>query len=316
MSDADTAGQTAADDQTQDQGDAERDVVDQGEKNGTADKKADDQAALAKGDDKAKSDWRDGIEDQKVRDFAGRFTTAGEMARTALELRQKVSGMIKVPGKNATEEETAAFHKALGVPDSPDLYEVDIPKDLPEHLALDESSQESINGFKAAMHAIGAPPSTVNKAVNWYFEQLVAADATIAAQTKAKTEEASAALRKEWAGEYETNQNYAVHAARRFGDDGFVEMLNTAKVDGVKLGDHPAFLKVFASIGRRMTEDGFQAAMTGEEKQTVQEQIDDLTDQQHAAFAKGDTPKAERLDKQLRALYGQIAPGSATGRAA
>src|SRR5690606_27652501 len=44
---------------------------------------------------------------------------------------------IRVPGKDATQEEREAFLNKLGRPETPDAYEFAVPKDLPEHLPYD-----------------------------------------------------------------------------------------------------------------------------------------------------------------------------------
>src|SRR3546814_17122436 len=77
-------------------------------------------------------------------------------------------------------------------------------------------------------------------------------------QEKAAAErraEAETSLRREWGGDHERNLTFAQRAVRSFGDDTFVDFLESQEVEGVKLGDHPAFVRAFAAIGRAMGED-------------------------------------------------------------
>src|SRR5690606_9236482 len=108
--------------------------------------------------------------------------------------------------------------------------------------------------FLKSLHAAGAPPAVVNAAMGWYFEATQKMAEERAAATKRATEKADEDLRKEWGEDYKPNLAIAARAAKEFGGEDFARFLNTAEVDGVKLGDHPAFAKAFASIGRAMSE--------------------------------------------------------------
>lgn len=58
------------------------------------------------------------------------FKTLDELATSYRSAEQAIrdSGRVKVPGEGAPEAEVAAFHKAIGVPDTPDGYVIDLPK--------------------------------------------------------------------------------------------------------------------------------------------------------------------------------------------
>lgn len=74
-------------------------------------------------------DWRKSMagDNEDALNLLGRYTTPQDAARALVEQRQLLSkrdeGMIKLPGENATDEERAAFAKAMGIPESPDKYE-------------------------------------------------------------------------------------------------------------------------------------------------------------------------------------------------
>ena len=228
-------------------------------------------------EDGSSPDWRAGIGDRQLREFAGRFATPGDLARTALDLRQKLSQSVKVPGRNASEAEHRAFAKSLGVPDDPAGYSVALPEGLPEELQLDDVGRQQMDGFLARMHAAGATPAVVQAALDHYYGlALDAYDAAKAGGAQA-IENGQAALRRDWGGDYDVNVRAAQTAAMQFGDERFVELLETAKVDGVPLGDHPAFIKAFAGIGRRMMEDGPHVADSGGGTSgAVRDRIDEL----------------------------------------
>ncbi len=53
-----------------------------------------------------------------------------KLARSYLELERKLSTMVRVPRDDADETETAAFRRALGIPDTPDAYEINLSTDF------------------------------------------------------------------------------------------------------------------------------------------------------------------------------------------
>ena len=258
-------------------------------------------------DDIEAADWRAGLADEKVRTFAERFTSPAEAAKAAFELRQKLSNTVELPGKNASIEDIVQFHRKLGVPESPDQYEVA----LPNGQKLDNVANERINNFLAAMHGAGAPPAVVQTVFDAYF---AIADEATENQEK-RIEEArgtaEAELRREWGADYEANVQHARRAANDFGGERFTHFLENAAIDGIRLGDHPEFTRAFAAAGRRMSEDGIHMGLPDHQKTTIQDEIDSLQKQKMAALNKGESDKASRLDARQAALYERL-HGSAT----
>jgi hypothetical protein len=57
--------------------------------------------------------------------------------------RAKTEGMVRVPGEQATDEERAAFFKALGVPDTEEGYGFTKPEKMPDGVAHDEALEKA-----------------------------------------------------------------------------------------------------------------------------------------------------------------------------
>ncbi len=87
-------------------------------------------------------------------------------------LKKATEGMIKIPGEGATDDEIAAYRKAMGVPDTVDGYQLTIPEN-------DKEGYETIaREVRAAAHEAGIAPSKLSKV----WDKVVGA---IAAQTAA-----------------------------------------------------------------------------------------------------------------------------------
>lgn len=272
--------------------------------------------ATAPGPDGPVNDWRAGIEDAGARQYAGRFETPGEVATNAFHLRQKLSGTIRVPGPGADADEIANFKKAVGIPDTPDGYEIKLPDDVHPALALDKDGEKRLAEFRTRMHEAGAPGPAVQAAIDAYYDLMKDSIAGMTEAGSGHVETVDSALRKNWGADYDRNRQIAEHAAASLGGQGFVDFITTAKTDGVALRDHPEFLHAFAKIGHSMGEDTMHSGNSGtnaNDKDGTQANIERLQVEKFEAYDKGDMALANRLDREQRDLYALLYPGNAIG---
>ena len=262
-------------------------------------------------------DWRGSITDPKLKNFSDRFATPADAAKAAFDLRQKLSNAITIPGENASDEDRAAFRKAVGVPDTPEGYEVRVPDTLPENIrAMQETPQAKgrVSEFLKAMHEAGAPKAAAEKAVAMFYQYL-GEDAESMGKASEKTlDTADQAIRKEWGRDYDANLNAANTAFREFapGTDfkdelgRFVYMGPDESRRGLPANADPAMLQMFATVGRRMSEDGFMATTSEDQRQTLAQQHKDLTEQIHAAHARGDRVAVSPLENQRAEISAKL----------
>jgi len=112
-----------------------------------------------------------------IKDFKSLTKMAATAQRKATQneakYAEKYKGMVKVPDDKATKEEIAAYRKAVGVPDKPETYELQIPDDD------DKAGFEVIAGVvRTAAHEGGVP----NKVLSGIWGKVVTA---LQAQNKA-----------------------------------------------------------------------------------------------------------------------------------
>lgn len=147
----------------------------------------------------------------QFRDLPSVFKSLHE---TKAALSQRQDGMVKIPGESATDEERAAFNKAMGIPGSLDEYEIAIPEQLPEGVEL---TPDSLLGFREFAYQHGIPPKTASALVAFQIQAESAAIAQIQADQQAQAQEAQQALNREWGGQYEQKMMLAQRAAETFG---------------------------------------------------------------------------------------------------
>lgn len=246
--------------------------------------------------------WLDRFTDDKLRDHAGKYTSAQELAKAHRELRQQMSNAVFLPGKGASAEDLAKFRKQIGVPESADGYEWTTPKDHKPSEA--ETAQRAEINAKLHEANFTQAQQKVIDAVWQDMQQRAAADG--AKQQKKAIEGAQEALRTEWGGDYDANERAATAAWAQFGGD---QALEDIKLEGGgRLGDHPGLMKMFAQIGRATMESRGIAGMDSAAADSLKEEYDRLLDEQAQARAKGDTSQVKRLaarsDELARKMWG------------
>lgn len=252
------------------------------------------------------TDWRAGLAPE-MQSFARQFATPADAVRTALDLRQKLSTAVQMPGADADPEKRLEIFNRLGRPESPDGYEVAHPEAVPDWVSFeDETVQETQRSFLEAMHGAGATQEMVDAALGWYWGQFAASEA---ARDRAMDEEftsAEAGLRSEWGRDFERNLEHAGRAVAAFGGR---ELGDALERHG--LSNHPAVVRAFARIGRTMGEDDM---ISGSISDTTRDQ---LRRRAEGLVAEDDYWSNEAHQREMRQimlqLYGdkEIGPGAA-----
>ena len=156
---------------------------------------------------------------------------------------------LKIPGKDATPDDWAAFYKSIGAPDSADAYELPVPEG--EDTGFAKTAAE---WFKDA----GLLPQQA-QALAGKWNEFVAAQKQAAATAESerikaldsrnKSEESS--LKNEWGADHEANMELARRAVRQFMPQAKAADVITAIED--KLG-YAETMKLMHAIGKGLGE--------------------------------------------------------------
>lgn len=183
---------------------------------------------------------------------AHNFGGPEELGRAYMELEHKIGakGLI-IPGEGATPEERAAFHQALGCPESPEKYDLSGVKPPGEGFQPD---QPFIDAMKISAHKRGVPNATLagliedaqafqHQEVQQVYQDMVT-----------RATQATDTIKVEWGAAYPAKIQAAQKAAQAlFGPD--AEKLQfTSGPDGNEIGNNPVLLKILAELGEKMGE--------------------------------------------------------------
>ena len=246
-------------------------------------------------------DWTADLPDD-LKETGKRFTSKADAVRAIIDFRKRES-QVRVPGKNATPEEIATYHKAIGIPEKPEDYEF---PDLPEGLELTEEVKASRAEWGKRFQALGIPKEAAKELSKLANEEALRELKAVKEADEAFVKQQEAALRNEWKGEeYERNKTLANRAFSELANRTGLKLDELTKIetkDGRFLMDRAEIVKMFAAIGREMSEGSLGPTLTESEKDTVEEQIRNVRAQVSEAQSVGDSKRANKLYQQEQAL--------------
>ncbi len=170
-----------------------------------------------------------------VRDLAEQFANA-----------QKLIGkktINAIPGEDATDEERAKFFQALGVPDDPDGYELNL-ENMPEGTAPDE---ELTAQFKQAAKEANLTKAQAQGLLDWFNTQSGQRLEQMQSQMTEQFQTAEAELKKEWGKQFDKNLEIANRMVDKY------ELGDILKQKG--LDNDPNLANFLYKVGKEMGED-------------------------------------------------------------
>ena len=167
--------------------------------------------------------------------------------------------LVKIPGKDAKEDEIKSFQKAIGWADKPEEMLNDIT--LENGAVLGDADKPVLNGFLEAVHGATSAKDFVNKATNWYFSTREDQAAELDQRDDDFHRESIRALKDEWGPAFERNRITAMRAFReaeggydqndlKDNPNAIANIVLHARnpYDQTLLGNNPAVLKWLAAI--------------------------------------------------------------------
>lgn len=216
--------------------------------------------------------WKDyiaGIQDEGARKLGERYESAEEALKghaEAVKMARTRDGFVKVPGKDATDEDRAAFRKAMGVPDGPESYGIALPEEMTK---ADPGAVDRLGAFLKMAHGFNIPREAATAIVNWHNEQNRTSLQQFADAERKDRETADASLKEAWGADYSTNRELAARAALWAAGDELTDHMTklgldvsdpSALIEGVRLSSPALLTRMMAKIGRFMAPEVPQIA--------------------------------------------------------
>lgn len=176
-----------------------------------------------------------------------------------LDNRLNGGGLIKVPGKDAKEDEIKAFQKAIGWSDKPEEMFEQIA--LENGAVLGDGDKPVLNGFLEAVHGATSASDFVNKAANWYYATREQQAADLDQHDDDFHRESIRGLKEDWGPAFERNRKTAMRAFMEAeggynqkdldtNPDAIANIIlgSRSPIDGSLNGDNPRILKWLHAI--------------------------------------------------------------------
>jgi len=198
------------------------------------------------------ANWKDGLPDdlktekalESIQDIPG-------LAKSYIHAQKMIgSDKIPVPNKYATDEDWQAVYNKLGRPETPDAYEFN----LKDNSNIDENA---LKGFKETAHKNGLLPKQAEAIMNFYNDMTQNYIEDLNSKSEQGRTNAEQVLKKEWGAAFDNKVQQANTIANKYMNEDFAHLTLS---DGTKIGDHPDFIKAFASIANDLGEDQLVAA--------------------------------------------------------
>ena len=197
-----------------------------------------------------------------------------------------------------TDEEKNELYSKLGRPEDATNYEVQVPETHQQYFR-----NETIDEFKNVAHKIGLNNEQVNALMDFQLGQIDNELQLQGSNLSVQKEEVEASLKKEWGFDYDKNLRAAQRALQVYGDDEVRALMDT------EVGNNPAVIKLFARLGKDVTEDMAQNTQNNglnvsplDAKQEIQKIMDDP---KHPYFDAGHRDHKAAVE-QMRQLHEKV----------
>lgn len=192
-------------------------------------------------------DWKQKLagSDDKLLKNLEKYKTPNDLAKGYLELQKKFSETRPIPqlAKDATPEQVKEYREKLGIPDSPEKYEVKL-----DGVVIGDHDKPVVDAWLKKAHESNMTPAQVNQSIQNYLEvqNEIVSERNIKAEQHNK--ETLENLQKQWGSDYKSNLNLInSYLQKELGED-FVTKLSTAVTpDGNFLINDLKFVNHFLS---------------------------------------------------------------------
>jgi len=222
--------------------------------------------------------WESLPDDLKSEPTVQRYKSTEDAIRGLVNANKLIGKKrIAMPTPDAPKEEWDEFYRAIGRPESPDGYKINI----------EDADEDILNEFKRLAHEKGFTQQQIEGIEKFWegFRQKTAEK--VEQQIEQLKETALTELQKEWGNNFDTEIETARKAVETLCDDEQKQLLNAG------LGNDPRVIRLFNRIGKMLGEDKL-SSVTGKGGFTID--------------AKSELAKLKNDPKFIKALQDSMNP--------
>lgn len=214
---------------------------------------------------------------------------------------QRLIGADKIPlPKNPTEDDLNNIYTKLGKPEQPSGYEIKADGQI--------LTEEDVNTYTDIAHKLGLSKTQANGILDYYRSSIQQTTEAMSKDAQQQKQQIEQNLKAEWGADFDAKVS---QANRAVADIAGQDLLDMVLEDGTKVGNHPAFIKAFASFADFKTsvtkedtisENSVNYRMSTAEAKSRLDAI--MSDKSHAYWdRKAPAPIREKAVKEVQDLF-------------
>lgn len=186
-------------------------------------------------------EWmKDFPDDLKGHQSLSRYNDIQSLAKAYINAEKAIGkDKIVIPDQHATEEDWNKFYQKIGLPESPEKYDVK----LKDAKFVDEAG---LSELKPLAHKLGILPKQLEGILSWYEQRVGGQLEQVNQTSQAELAQQVDSLKKEWGQSFDTRVSWA----KRLLDENKIEGIDELRNDP-KFGSNPVVLKLLAKIGEQ-----------------------------------------------------------------
>lgn len=255
--------------------------------------------------------WKEGLPEELRNDPSmGVILDVPSLAKSFVSAQKQFGrDKIIVPDQHATEDDWKSVYQKLGLPSQFEEYQVKNPENA-------EFDDGVVTTLKRAAFEQGILPRQFENLLGTLSEQNKLAMDQHETELNQATEQKIGSLKQEWGTAFQQNaamvQAIVEEAANSLEmSDEVKSFMNNAVVDGVQLGNHPTFLKMFHFMSQFMSEDQLPKTpfqLDGQTKQDLQTRINEVMGNPEHPYHDAKHPNHQTAVKELQGLFAKLHP--------
>ena len=214
---------------------------------------------------------------------------------------QRLIGADKIPlPKNPTEDDLSNIYSKLGRPDEPSGYAIQADGQI--------LTEGDVNTYTDIAHKLGLSKTQANGILDYYRSSIQQTTEAMSKDAQQQKQQIEQNLKAEWGADFDAKVS---QANRAVADIAGQDLLDMVLQDGTKVGNHPAFIKAFASFADfknsvtkedTISENSVNYRMSTAEAKSRLDAI--MSDKTHAYWdRKAPAPIREKAVKEVQDLF-------------
>ena len=213
---------------------------------------------------------------------------------------QRLIGADKIPlPKNPTEDDLSNIYSKLGRPDEPSGYAIQADGQI--------LTEGDVNTYTDIAHKLGLSKAQANGILDYYRSSIQQTTEAMSKDAQQQKQQIEQNLKAEWGADFDAKVS---QANRAVADIAGQDLLDMVLQDGTKVGNHPAFIKAFASFADfknsvtkedTISENSVNYRMSPADAQSKIDSI--MNDKSHPYWDRKNAVARDKAVKEVQDLY-------------